>query len=72
MSLPPIEKRMSMLLMLIAEGVRPCKACGLQLCFVRHRGTNKLAPYEIDGTNHFITCPKAEDFRRQKAEKNRG
>jgi len=64
--LPPIEKRMATLLMLIAEEVRPCKACGVQLAFVRHHN-GRLAPYTIDGVNHFITCEKAEDFRKQKA-----
>jgi hypothetical protein len=64
--LPPIEKRLATLLMLVAEEVRPCKACGVQLAFVRHHN-GRLAPYTIDGVNHFIACPKAEDFRKQKA-----
>lgn len=29
----------------------------------------KLTPYTIDGINHFLQCPKAEEFRRQKAAK---
>lgn len=63
---PTIEKRMSTLLQLIAEQIRPCKACGEQLAFVRHRN-NQLAPYNLDGINHFITCVKADEFRKQKA-----
>lgn len=63
--LPPIEKRMSALLQHVAEEVRPCKACGTQLAFVRHRN-GKIAPYTLDGVNHFATCPKAEQFRRGK------
>jgi hypothetical protein len=63
---PPIEKRMSTLLQLIAEQIRPCKACGEQLAFVRHRN-KQLAPYSLDGTNHFITCPLADGFRNKGA-----
>ncbi len=65
-NLPTIEKRMATLLMLIAEEVRPCKGCGQQLAFVKHKN-GKLAPYTIEGLNHFLDCPKAEEFRRQKA-----
>lgn len=61
---------MATLLMLIAEEVRPCKGCGLQLAFVRHHN-GKLAPYDIDGVNHFITCVKAEEFRKLKLGRKR-
>ena len=64
MSLPPIEWRISQLLSLIAESRRPCKACGAELYFVRHRNGN-LAPYTADGVNHFATCKEAERFRRK-------
>ena len=60
---PTIEKRMASLLQNVAEEIRPCKACGVQLAFVRHRNS-KLAPYTLDGINHFITCEKAEQFRK--------
>ena len=60
---PTIEKRMASLLQNVAEEIRPCKACGVQLAFVRHRNS-KLAPYTLDGVNHFATCPKADQFRR--------
>lgn len=63
---PPMEKRMSALLILIAEEIRPCKACGEQLTFVRHRN-GKLAPYSIDGVNHFLTCPLADGFRKKRS-----
>jgi hypothetical protein len=38
------------------------------LFFIRHQrgGQSKLAPYTEDGVNHFITCPKADQFRRAK------
>ena len=65
--LPTIEKRMASLLQAVAVEVRPCKACKTQLAMVRHRN-GKLTPYTMDGTNHFINCPHAEEFRKQKEE----
>lgn len=62
---PSPEERLARLLMLVAEEVRPCKACGVQLAFVRHN-TGKLAPYTMDGLNHFVNCPEAESFRKRK------
>jgi hypothetical protein len=67
LELPSIEKRLATLLNLIAEEIRPCRACGVQLSFVRHR-TGKLAPYTLDGVNHFINCPKGGQFRKRKEE----
>ncbi len=40
-----------------------CRGCGAALYWVNHLGTGRTAPYDADGTNHFITCPKANDFR---------
>lgn len=64
--IPPIEKRMSNLLQAIAVEVRPCRAFQTQLAMVMHRN-GKLTPYTMDGTNHFINCPRADEFRRRKA-----
>jgi len=44
-----------------------CKGCGQEIAWVFHRDTSKNTPYDLDGTNHFITCPKAKDFRQKKA-----
>jgi len=63
--LPPIEKRLAALLQLVAEEIRPCKACGVQLAFVRHRN-GKLTPYTYEAVNHFIDCPLADGFRQDK------
>jgi hypothetical protein len=63
--LPSLEKRISSLLNNVAEEIRPCKACGVQLALVRHRN-GKLAPYTLEGVNHFIDCTKADLFRRPK------
>lgn len=63
MNLPSIEERMQRLLELVAEEKRTCKACTALLFFVRH-SNGKLAPYTIDGLNHFVNCPQAEQFRK--------
>ena len=65
-NIPTIEARMESLLRLVAEEVRACRACGAQLAMVRHRN-GRLGPYTMDGVNHFINCPAAEDFRKRKA-----
>ena len=62
--LPPIEKRMATILQLVAEQVRPCKACGEELAFVRHNN-GKLTPYTLAGVNHFIDCPEAGQFKKR-------
>lgn len=68
--LPSIEQRMATILNLVAEEIRPCKSCAIQLAFVRHRN-GKVAPYTLDGINHFINCPAAEEYRRKKAAADR-
>lgn len=65
-NLPPLEKRMADLLALIAEEIRPCRACGAHLYFVRH-SNGKLAPYDFEGVNHFVRCPNAAHFKRKGA-----
>jgi len=62
---------MATLLNLVAEETRPCKGCGIQVAGVLHRN-GKLAPYTLDGMNHFINCPKAEQFRNKKAAAHAG
>lgn len=62
-TLPPCEERLKRILELTAEAKRPCKACGAELYFVRHH-TGKVAPYTIDGLNHFINCPQAQRFHK--------
>ena len=62
-TLPPLEDRIRRLLELINEESRTCKACGVLIFFVRHRN-GKMAPYTIDGLNHFMNCPQAAQFRK--------
>ena len=47
----------------VAELVRPCVRCGVQIWFVRTKA-GKLMPYCFDGTSHFANCPHAAEFRR--------
>jgi hypothetical protein len=57
--------RMTALLKNVGEaGV--CRGCAAAITWVPHRATQKWTPYDLDGTNHFITCPKAENFRKKK------
>lgn len=64
LELAACEERLLRLLELVAEETRDCKACGAKLWFVRHRNGAR-APYTANGENHFITCPKADLFRRK-------
>lgn len=43
-----------------------CKGCKAEMFWVEHRN-GKRAPYNSDGTNHFITCPDSELFKRRKS-----
>jgi len=45
-----------------------CKGCGAQIIFIRHLDSGRFTPYELDGTNHFINCPDAPQFKRKKEE----
>lgn len=60
-----MAKRLADILALVAEETRSCRRCPMTLYFVRHRNGH-LAPYTIDGVNHFINCPAAKDFRKPK------
>lgn len=40
-----------------------CRACGASILFVQHNnGAN--TPYTKAGLNHFVDCPRAEQFRK--------
>lgn len=41
-----------------------CRACRSAIFWLTHRN-GRRTPYDPDGTNHFITCPEAESFRRR-------
>ena len=56
-------ERIARILRATYESMRPCKACGVQLYFVRNRVSNALTPFTLDGFNHFENCPAAEQFK---------
>jgi hypothetical protein len=43
-----------------------CRGCGAEVIWAYHRDTMKNTPYDLDGVNHFATCPKATEFRQKK------
>lgn len=43
-----------------------CRGCGAEVIWAYHRDTMKNTPYNLDGVNHFATCPKAAEFRPKK------
>ena len=43
-----------------------CRGCGKPIYWMTHLDTKRRAPYEADGTNHFVRCPKADEFRKER------
>jgi hypothetical protein len=41
-----------------------CKGCGAGITWVLHNSGHNT-PYDIDGLNHFASCPEAAQFRRK-------
>jgi len=41
-----------------------CTGCGAAVYWVRHKN-GKRVPYTEAGLNHFIDCPKADQFRKK-------
>lgn len=42
-----------------------CKGCGAPIRWVQHHDTGKSAPYDLDATNHFVTCPDRVKFQKK-------
>ena len=42
-----------------------CRGCGAAIVWVK-TAKGKNMPVDADGQSHFATCPKAQDFRREK------
>lgn len=57
-----LRKRLQLLLAACAETVRPCRACGAMLYFLRTKN-GKQAPYTATGLNHFADCPQRAQFK---------
>jgi len=47
--------------------VRPCARCGQAIAWVTH-ANGKKAPYTQWGHNHFVDCPRADEFRSKEKE----
>ena len=46
-----------------------CKGCAAPIVWVRHKPNRRhpegaRAPYDYDGVNHFVTCPKGAQFKK--------
>lgn len=41
-----------------------CSGCHALIYWVKHRN-GKQTPYETNGLNHFISCPRADQFRKK-------
>lgn len=57
-----LQKKLSDLIDRVGEP-GSCRGCNRKIYWVRHR-TGKSAPYDHDGTSHFVTCPHADRFRK--------
>lgn len=41
-----------------------CRSCGAPIWWIRTKA-GKRAPVDADGTNHFATCPQADQWRKR-------
>lgn len=46
-----------------------CRGCGADIWWLVHKN-GKRAPYTCKAENHFIDCPKADQFRRDRNAKS--
>ncbi len=49
-----------------------CKGCGAPIRWVHHVDTGKHTPYDLDGVNHFVTCPDRVKFKKPKEHQHGG
>ena len=47
------------------SGMGRCRGCGAEMAWAK-TPAGKMAPLDRDGTNHFVSCPERERFRRRK------
>ena len=57
-----LQKALSSLVMRVGQ-MGFCSACGAGVYWITHLN-GKRAPYTQAGFNHFIDCPRAEQFRK--------
>jgi hypothetical protein len=41
-----------------------CKGCLRDIVWITHKN-GVSAPYDLDGVNHFATCPKSNQFKKE-------
>ncbi len=61
--MPDLQANITALLKNIGDPGQ-CRGCQAPIWWVTHRNGRKT-PYDADGTNHFITCPAAKDFKKK-------
>lgn len=52
----------------VAERSSRCRGCGAEIAWARSP-KGATTPLDRDGTNHFITCPDRDRFRRKKEDR---
>lgn len=62
-TIPGAEERAAALVKNVGGQPVNCKGCSQLIYWIRHANGAK-APYDANGCNHFITCPRRADFKR--------
>ncbi len=62
--LPSFEERIVELLSHVGNPGR-CRGCDAPIFWVRHKN-GKIVPYSEAGVIHFVDCPEAQRFKRQR------
>ena len=47
------------------QSLARCRGCGALMAWAQ-TPVGRMAPLDQDGTNHFVTCPEREQFRRKR------
>jgi len=58
------EEKVGRFLLICASGAK-CKGCGQAIWWLTTK-KGRPAPFDPDLTPHFATCPRADDFRKEK------
>jgi hypothetical protein len=58
-------KQVASALLMHVSTTGTCKGCGEPIRWVHHVDTGKHTPYNLDGINHFVTCPDRVKFKKK-------
>jgi hypothetical protein len=58
-------KQVTKALLMHVSTTGTCKGCGNPIRWVQHLDNGKMAPYDLDGVNHFVTCPDRMKFKKK-------